>query len=97
MLVRFELAMAAAGEARPESTLYFDDSTRNVAAGAEMGLYAVMVGRRNADVGADLEARGGLRAHPCYSLARSMIHRGLRLTEPRGAALLHTDTRGTCA
>jgi len=63
----FELAMAAAGEARPESTLYFDDSTRNVAAGAEMGLYSVMVGRRNADVGADLEARG-LHSQRCSTV-----------------------------
>ena len=49
--------MVAAGDARPESTLYFDDSTRNVAAGAEMGLYSVLVGRRDANVGADLEVR----------------------------------------
>ena len=49
--------MAAAGRAKPETTLYFDDSTRNIAAGAEMGLFAVLVGRQNAGVGADVEAR----------------------------------------
>ena len=56
-LQAFELAMAAAGCAKPECTLYFDDSTRNIAAGAELGLFAVLVGRKNADVGADLEVR----------------------------------------
>ena len=48
--------MAAAGGAKPDTTLYFDDSTRNIAAGAEYGLFAVLVGRQNAGVGADVEA-----------------------------------------
>ena len=41
----------------PGTTLYFDDSTRNIAAGAALGLFSVLVGRQGADVGADVEVR----------------------------------------
>ena len=49
--------MEAAGRAEPGTTLYFDDSTRNIAAGAELGLFSVLVGRQGANVGADVEVR----------------------------------------
>lgn len=54
----FELALAAAGGATPSTTLFFDDSTRNVAAATELGLYTVLVGRKGAGIGASLEVRG---------------------------------------
>ena len=51
----FKLALEAAGGASAESTIFFDDSTRNIAAGSKFGLYTVLVGRQGADIGAQME------------------------------------------
>ncbi|KAK9838538.1 hypothetical protein WJX81_006073 [Elliptochloris bilobata] len=52
LAVKLALEMAGADAA---TTAFFDDSTRNVAAGRACGLYSVLVGRTGADSGADLE------------------------------------------
>ncbi|KAK7280142.1 hypothetical protein RJT34_25204 [Clitoria ternatea] len=48
----FKIALQAAN-VDPRRTLFLDDSTRNVAAGKEMGLYTVLVGNRVKSEGAD--------------------------------------------
>ncbi|KAK9820349.1 hypothetical protein WJX72_009320 [[Myrmecia] bisecta] len=49
-----ELALEQA-HADPETTLYLDDSTRNVAAGHNAGIFSILVGKTGANIGADRE------------------------------------------
>lgn len=50
-----ELALEQAGHAEAATTLYFDDSTRNVAAGHQAGMFSVLVGQTGADTPSDLQ------------------------------------------
>ncbi len=45
----FELALQAAGGAHAHTTVFFDDSARNVASAASMGIYSVLVCRDDVD------------------------------------------------
>lgn len=47
--------MEAAGASSCASTLFLDDSTRNIAAASEMGIFTVLVGRLGTNVGAHME------------------------------------------
>ena len=55
-LQAFELALEMAGNAQPETTLFMDDSTRNINGAHKAGLKTVLVGRTAMpDVDADLQ------------------------------------------
>ena len=55
-LQAFELALEMAGNAQPETTLFLDDSTRNINGAHRAGLKTVLVGRTAMpDVDADLQ------------------------------------------
>lgn len=75
MLQAFKLAMEAAGGASAESTMFFDDSTRNIAAGSKFGLYTVLVGRQGADIGAQMEVltKPCLTSNPTSILGAHLI------------------------
>lgn len=64
----FELALEMAGNAQPETTLFLDDSTRNINGAHRAGLKTVLVGRTAMpDVDADLQVLNLLdlpKAHP---------------------------------
>ena len=47
--------MEAASASSVATTLFLDDSTRNIAAAAELGLFTVLVGRLGANMGAHME------------------------------------------
>ncbi|EFN58075.1 hypothetical protein CHLNCDRAFT_11898, partial [Chlorella variabilis] len=48
----FELAMQLAGGLQPSTTLWLDDSARNITTGHKLGMYSVLVGRTGARGGA---------------------------------------------
>lgn len=50
-----ELALGQANNASAETTIFLDDSTRNIVAGHQKGLTTVLVGRTGMDTGADAE------------------------------------------
>ncbi|KAL3132064.1 hypothetical protein ABBQ32_008677 [Trebouxia sp. C0010 RCD-2024] len=50
-----ELALEQAGGASANTTIFLDDSTRNIVAGHQKGLTTVLVGRTGMDTGADAE------------------------------------------
>ncbi|DBB13288.1 TPA: hypothetical protein ACH3X3_005024 [Trebouxia sp. C0006] len=50
-----ELALEQANNASAETTIFLDDSTRNIVAGHQKGLTTVLVGRTGMDTGADAE------------------------------------------
>jgi FMN phosphatase YigB (HAD superfamily) len=52
-----EIALQLAGGADSGATVFFDDSTRNVTAGAKAGVYSVLVGRTGVDCAADQQIR----------------------------------------
>lgn len=51
----FEYALQYAGGAEARTSVFFDDSTRNVASAASLGIYSVLVGRVGVNSGADVE------------------------------------------
>ncbi|GAB4816107.1 hypothetical protein N2152v2_003153 [Parachlorella kessleri] len=52
-----EIALRLAGGADAASTVFFDDSTRNVTSGVKSGVFSVLVGRTGVDCTADLQLK----------------------------------------
>lgn len=53
----FEIAMRLAGISKPSTTLWLDDSARNITTGHRLGLYSVLVGRTGVACPSDQQIR----------------------------------------
>lgn len=53
----FDVALKLVGGPQPSSTLWLDDSARNITTGHKLGMYSVLVGRRGVMCPSDLQMR----------------------------------------